>query len=99
MSRVEKTDSKMKVILLPLVISVVVTLASFGLSILTGGASRSIMFMGAPFWYSTINITRLLSNIYVTSTFYTYRLIFDILFWYLLFILFWWVYNIVIKGS
>lgn len=93
MSRVEKTGSKMKVVLFPLVISVAITLASFGLSILTGGPSQYIIFMGTPFLYYNVNITRLAFHIYATRTFYVSSFIFDILFWYLLFILVWWVYR------
>lgn len=93
LSRVEKTGSKMKVVLFPLVISVAITLASFGLSILTGGPSQYTIFMGTPFWYYNVNITRLAFHIYTTGAFYSYRLIFDLLFWYLVFIVLWWVYS------
>lgn len=93
MLRVEKNDSKMKVILLTFVISVVITLASFGLSILTEGASHYTIIMGAPFWYYHVNITRLAFHTSVTGAFYTYRLIFDLLFWYLAFIILWIVYS------
>ncbi len=93
MSRVEKTGSKMKVILIPFLISVFLTLTSFGLSILTGGPSQSVIFMGAPFWYYNVNIIRLPLHISSTGAFYSYRLAFDLLFWYLAFFTLWMVYG------